>query len=414
MTEKNAVEGMLSPYRALDLTDEKGYLCGRLLGDLGADVLKIETPGGDPDRNQGPFYQDKVDPEKSLFWFAYNNNKRGITLDIEKAEGQDILKKLVKSADFLIESFPPGYMDRLGLGYSTLGKINPGLIMVAITPFGQTGPYKDFKGPDIVVWAMGGRMYSIGEDDRPPTRISHHSQAYLQGGLEAATGAMLAFYHRQMTGEGQYVDVSIQAAAAQQGNSAWDSRNIVPQRTMPTRSRLRITRVWQCKDGKVSFGYAGGRMAERFVKPFLQWMENEGMADSYLTNFDWEDFDMAKTTQATIDRIEEPIARFFASFTKEELLEGAVRNRMMFYPTFNTADILQSPQLDARDYWEEVEHPELKTSILYPGAFAKISGNPVTISKRPPLIGEHNHEIYQQELGLSPEEFKKLEESKVI
>jgi len=288
MAEKNAVEGMLSPYRVLDLTDEKGYLCGRILGDLGADVLKIERPGGDPDRNQGPFYHDKADPEKSLFWFAYNNNKRGITLDIEKAEGQDILKKLVESADFLIESFPPGYMEKLGLGYPALEKLNPGLIMVSITPFGQTGPYKDFKGPDIVVWAMGGRMYSIGEDDRPPTRISHHSQAYLQGGLEAATGAMLAFYHRQMTGEGQYIDVSIQAAAAQQGNSAWDSRNLVPQRSMPTRSRLRITRVWQCKDGRVSFGYAGGRMAERFVKPFLQWMENEGMADSFLMNFDWE------------------------------------------------------------------------------------------------------------------------------
>lgn len=415
MAENTAAESMLSPYRVLDLTDEKGYLCGRLLGDLGADVIKIERPGGDPDRNQGPFYHDEADPEKSLFWFAYNANKRGITLDIEQAEGQDILKKLVAGTDFLIESFPPGYMDRLGLGYSSLEKLNPGLIMVSITPFGQTGPYKDYKGPDIVVWAMGGRMYSIGEEGRPPTRISHHSQAYLQGGLEAAAGAMLAFYHRQMTGEGQHVDTSIQAAAAQPGNMGWDLRNVVAPRGATARSRLRITRVWPCKDGKVSWMYQGGqRAAERTTRPFMKWMESEGMLNDFLKDFDWEEFDMSKTTQETIDLIEEPIGRFFQSFTKEELLEGAVMNRIMFYPTFNTADILKSPQLDARDFWEEVEHPELNTTITYPGAFVKLSDNPITISKRPPLIGEHNEDVYQKELGISNEALNQLQKDKVI
>ncbi|MFC1991996.1 CoA transferase, partial [Chloroflexota bacterium] len=130
MVEK--AEGMLSPYRALDLAGETGLMCGKLLGDLGADVIKIERPGGDPARNIGPFYHDEPDPEKSLFWFALNTSKRGITLNIETEEGQEIFRRLVKNADFVIESFSPGYMDGLGLGYRDLEKINPGVILVSI------------------------------------------------------------------------------------------------------------------------------------------------------------------------------------------------------------------------------------------------------------------------------------------
>ena len=137
MTEK--VEGLLSPYRVLDLSDEKGQFCGKLMGDMGADVIKIERPGGDAARNIGPYYKDEIDPEKSLYWFSMNTSKRGITLDIEKPEGADIFKKLAEKADFIIESFQPGYMDSLGLGYSDLEKLNPGIILVSVTPFGPTG-----------------------------------------------------------------------------------------------------------------------------------------------------------------------------------------------------------------------------------------------------------------------------------
>ncbi|MFC2010644.1 CaiB/BaiF CoA transferase family protein [Chloroflexota bacterium] len=208
-------DGMLSPYRALDLTDEKGLLCGKILADLGADVIKIERPGGDPARNIGPFYHDEPDPEKSLYWFAYNTSKRGITLDIETTDGKEIFKQLVKSADFIIESFPPGYLDSIGLGYSALEKIKPDIILISITPFGQTGPYKDYKTSDIVAWAMGGEMAPFGDPDRPPIRISHHSQAYLHAGTDAATGALAALYHRWTTGEGQQVDVSVHESVAQ-------------------------------------------------------------------------------------------------------------------------------------------------------------------------------------------------------
>src|SRR5262249_28678283 len=140
----------MSAYRVLDLTDEKGYFCARILGDLGADVLKIERPGGDPVRHIGPFYKDDPDPEKSLHWFAYNLNKRGITLDIEKEAGRELFKKLVQKADFVVESFPVGYMEQLGLGFDMLSALQPRIIMTSISHFGQSGPYKNYKGSDLV------------------------------------------------------------------------------------------------------------------------------------------------------------------------------------------------------------------------------------------------------------------------
>jgi crotonobetainyl-CoA:carnitine CoA-transferase CaiB-like acyl-CoA transferase len=195
MNVKKNPDSLLSPFRALDLTDEKGFLCGRILGDLGADVIKIEKPGGDPARDIGPFYHDIPDPEKSLFWFAFNANKRGITLDIENPDGQEIFKQLVKSADFAIESFPPGYMDSLGLGYLALSEINPKIILTSITPFGQTGPYKDYKASDLIAMAMGGQMYLCGDPDRPPVRVSF-PQAYCHAGAQGAMGTMIAHIHR--------------------------------------------------------------------------------------------------------------------------------------------------------------------------------------------------------------------------
>ena len=139
------MEFLLGSYRVLDLSEEMGWLCGKIFSDLGADVIKIEPVGGDPARNIGPFYHGIPGAEKSLGWFAYNTNKRGITLNIETEEGQGILRRLAKTADFIIESFPPGYLDSLGLGYSRLNEINPELIMVSITPFGQSGPSDTFK-----------------------------------------------------------------------------------------------------------------------------------------------------------------------------------------------------------------------------------------------------------------------------
>ena len=211
LQQEQKVESLLSGYRVLDLTDDKGFLCSRILADMGANVIKIEPPGGDPSRNIGPFYHDEPDPEKSLYWFAYNANKRGITLDIKTSDGRQVFTRLVETADFVIESFPPGFMDSLDLAYSSLSQVKPGIIMVSITPFGQTGPYRDYKTSDIVSMAMGGLAYMMGEPDRPPLRVSF-PQAFLHASAEAAVGAMIALYHRELDGEGQWVDVSIQAS----------------------------------------------------------------------------------------------------------------------------------------------------------------------------------------------------------
>lgn len=407
---------MLSPYRVLDLTDEKGLLCGKLLGDLGADVIKIEKPGGDSARNLGPFYHDEADPEKSLFWWAFNTSKRGVTLDIELADGQDIFRRLVKGADFVIESFPPGYMDKLGLGYSALEKINPGVILVSITPFGQTGPYKNYKAADIVAWAMSGEMYPWGDADRPPIRISHHSQAYLQGATEAAVGAMMALHYRGITGVGQHVDLSIQDClvwASFQITSPWDMIKTINMRggTRPGIS-ARVKRIWTCKDGYVIWQYVGD--VRKKGRAFVRWLESEGMADDFLKGFDWDRFDLRKLTQEVVDRLEELMAKFFMVHTKAELYEGALKYNFALCPVNTAMDTMEDIQLAAREFWVEVEHPELCASITYPGAFAHATEAPPGISRRAPLIGEHNVEVYQEELGFSKEELMTLKQANVI
>ena len=434
MADMEKTEGMLSPYRVLDLTDEKGLLCAKLLGDLGADVIKIEKLGGDAARNLGPFYRDEVNPEKSLFWFAFNTSKRGITLDIEKPEGQEIFKKLVKGADFVIESYSPGYLDKLGLGYTDLENINPGIILVSITPFGQTGPYKDYKAPGIVAWALGGQMYSVGPPEHPPVQISHHAQAFLHGSVEAAVGAMMALYHKQLIGEGQHVDHSIQASLAQATymlTAGWDFGQNIRARMLPdsTREMARITRVWPCRDGNVMWFFFPGEAGKRRNPPLIEWMDSEGMANDFLREFDWETFGVMPTPeemlletpdermermQARREALEEPTAKFFLSHTMAELMDGAVKYRVTLYPLNSTAAILESAQLEARGFWVDVDHPELGTSIKYPGAFTWASEAPIHISRRAPLIGEHNSEVYQLELGISDVEMQTLQGSGVI
>ena len=415
MTENRETGGMLRPYRVLDIADEKGLMCGKIMGDLGADVIKIEQPGGDSARNIGPFYHDEVEPEKSLFWFALNTSKRGITLDIEKPAGQRIMQRLVKTADFVIESFPPGYMDTLNLGYSTLEKINPGIIMVSITPFGQNGPYKDHKASDIVLCALGSGPYmrSCGDVDRPPFRISYHSQAYLHAGTEGVVGALVALYHRQNSGEGQHVDVSIEECMSFFPTGDWDFNRRVRARG-ESLIPVRVTHIWPCKDGHVMWRYTGGPMAVRHSIPLVNWMAEENMADDWLRNFDWENFSHYTTTQETIDRMEEQTIRFFMSHTKAEMMAGAIKHRIMLYPISSTADLLESPQLAAREFWTEVDHAELGEAITYPGKWANASDVPPTISRRAPLIGEHNIEIYEKEFGMSPEELGEMKQAGVI
>ncbi len=411
-------DSLLGPYRVLDLTDEKGLICGKILGDLGADVIKIERPGGDIARCIGPFYQDEPHPEKSLFWFAFNTNKRGITLNLETADGREIFRRLVKSADFVVESYPPGYLEKLGLGYSELEKLNPGIILVSITPFGQTGPYKDYRASDIVTWALGGEMAPYGDADRPPIHFSYHSQAYLHAGNDGAQGALTALYQRWSTGEGQHIDVSIQEAVVQcleHITSNWDQRQAIPERSgvaFPGLNHI-TTQVWPCKDGWVAWSHGGNSVLGPSL-PLIKWMEDEGMSNDFLRQFDWNRPDFMRISQEEMNLIEEPTGRFFMTHTKAELLDGAVKRNVMLYPVSTTADIMDNAQLQARNFWVEMEHPELGTTITYPGAFGHFSESPLKITRRAPLIGEHNQEILEEELGIQRDKLIMLKQAGVV
>jgi crotonobetainyl-CoA:carnitine CoA-transferase CaiB-like acyl-CoA transferase len=421
MASTDRYAGLLSPYRVLDLSNELGFLCGKILGDLGADVIKIETPGGDPARRLGPFYGDQPDPEKSLFWFGFNNNKRGITLNLETAKGRELFSQLVAKADFVVETFTPGYLDGLNLGYTALSKINPRLVLTSITPFGQTGPYSKFKASDIEIMALSGCMSLTGDPDRPPLRVTF-PQSYGWTGSYAAMGALMAHTYREQTGEGQQVDVSAQACllwAFSHAHTFWDLNRHVEKRAgsfMTGRSitgaRMRV--FWPCQDGCFNFIIYGGEAGRRTNQALVEWMDSKGMAPDFLKQKDWKTFDIAQVSQEEIDRMEEPIGDFFKGVTKAEFFKEVVKRQMLGYPVASVKEIFADPQHEARNFWQTIEHPELQTSIDYPGGFAQFSDGACRIWRRAPLIGEHNQEIYGQELGMSPAQIAELQKQGVI
>lgn len=410
---------MLSHCKVLDLTDEKGFLCGKILSDLGADVIKIEKPGGEHSGRIGPFWGDTPHPEKSLYWFAYNTNKRGITLDIERADGKEILKKLVRTADFIIESFPPGYMNQIGLSCDVLMKVNPKLVVASITPFGQKGPYKDFKASDMIVMGLSGMLYLTGDADRAPLNISI-PQSQLLAGADAAVGAMIAYYHRERTGRGQQVDVSMQQSAA------WFLANTIPYwemsgtnlmragvlRSMNARDTLQ-RQVWPCKDGYVFFFILGGLTGAKTSRQLVKWMEDEGMGDEYLSHMDWESFDMGAATQDILDRISKPVGNFFRKFTKMEIIDAAVSRSISICSLSSMEDLIHDRNLKQRDFWTEIDHPELGAKFPYPRQFANMSEKPATTRFKAPRIGEHNHDVYS-EIGLSSQDLAVLKQAGVI
>lgn len=416
----DGIDFLLAPYRVLDLTDERGLLAGKILADLGADVVQIEPPGGNPARNIGPFYGDDPQPEKSLFWWAYAANKRSITLDLEQKDGQALLKKMVAEADFLVESFAPGYLDTLGLGYDVLAEINPKLVMVSITPFGQDGPYSNYQATDIVGMALGGFMYLTGDDDRAPIRISF-PHFYLHGGAAGATAAMLAHTYRITSGQGQYVDVSCQQAVAKtlaHAPQIWDIEGAILKRMgvyRQTSGENRVRINWPCKDGYVNYMVQGGSVAYS-TRALLEWMKEDSFDTADLDAIDWEKMGYGAITPELMSQLGEPLGDFFKGHTRAELVQGSLDRRILLFPVATPSALQDHSQLEARGYFKELEHPELGATVQYPGAFVK-SGDGEDIAgiyRRPPLIGEHNTVIFQGELGITGSELESLKRSGVI
>jgi crotonobetainyl-CoA:carnitine CoA-transferase CaiB-like acyl-CoA transferase len=427
----NEQETLLGDIRVLDLSDEKGVYCAKLLSDLGADVLRIEPPGGHSMRNMGPFVHDDPDPEKSLHWFHFNTSKRGITLNIENADGRELFKRLVRTADVVVETYAPGYLEAIGLEYALLKDLNPKLILTSITPFGQTGPYRDFKGSDMVAQAMGGLMFLAGFPEDPPHKIGA-SQAYHSASVQATVGTMIALYARELNEEGQQVDVSLQESilmALENTLGHYDMRKEIRTRIGREEPVVPGMGVYPCSDGHIFAQVVAGFGAGWDV--IVDWMDSEKMAGDLKDpkwNEIWElitDFRslvaLAGDPQKLVSKLQQfghinaLLKKFLARKTKHQIYDEASDRRIMMVPAQTAKDLVESPQLDALNYYRDVEHRELGMTVRYPGPPCyHISQTPWRISRRAPHIGEHNLEVYEKELGISREQIATLKQEGAI
>ena len=413
---------MLSPYRVLDLTTERGLLCGQILADLGADVIKIEPPGGSSARKLGPFYQDQEDAENSLYWWAYNRNKRGITLDVTQSEGQQLLRRMAKGAKFLIESDNPGSLAQYGLSYAELAADNPGLIYVSITPFGQDGPKASYADSDLIILASSGPLVITGDEDRPPVRLSL-PQGYLHASAAAAPAALIALYESHRSNRGQHIDISAQQAAAQATQSTILSAplNDAETRRMAGGAKmgaLAIRLLWPAKNGHVSIAYLFGSAFAHFTKRLMDWIYEEGFCDKAVQQMDWVGmggplFGGDPKTLEDYERLKLIVEDFTKTKTKEELFRNALERGLLIAPVTTIDEVVESKQLESRQYWTTVDHEEIGKAFAYPGPFAKFSDQPIAYTRRPPKIGEHNAEVYG-ELGLGAQALAELQNKGII
>jgi len=400
-----AEPGALSGLRVLDLTDHRAQLCGRLLADMGADVIKVEPPGGDAARRIGPFFEDSPHPDRSLFFWFYNLNKRSVTLDITNSQGADILMRLASSADLVIESFRPGHIDQLGLGWDSLHRINPALILLSLAPFGQTGPYRDFEADDLVLTALSGMLYVNGFPGRKPVRPlglqTYHSAAYY-----GAIGVMCALFAREQNGAGQWLDLSTQEAAVAAvehvAGSYFGEGRVEPRRG--TLHWSRYFRVGKCRDGYIMHCTLGDWTS------LVEWVASDGKAQD-LTAPQWNDVVYrAEHAEHLFDVLDE----WVKDYDREQLLERAQMLRLPYATVRNPEALFEDEQLRARGYFASVEHPELGRVFQYPGAPYLFNRTPWRVYRRPPLLGEHTTEILRDELGLEPDRLAALTAEHII
>lgn len=391
--------------RVLDLASEQGVHATKLLADLGADVLRVEPPGGDSLRRRGPFVLDKPDTEGSLSSWYSNVNKRGITLALETPLGQDLFHRLVATTDILVETFPVGFLDSLGLGYASLREDNPGLIMVSITPFGQNGPYQVYHGSDLVAAAMGGMAYLNGEPTGPPLR-PFGEVAYHLAGYFGAIGALLALSHRHLSQQGQHIDVSLQACVAASLDHAL-VRYFAADETAQRQGALNRDGghcILRCRDGYI------------LVSLFYQWevlvgwLDSEGMAAD-LIEPQWRD---PEVRRRHLPHLIEVVGKWTSQHTVAEL-EAEGQLRRLPWAAVNTLEqVATHPQLQDRGYFQPGEAQEQGPPSPYLSAPWMWGGIPRRPPRGAPRLGEHNQEVYQKELGLAPEELEDLRKRGVI
>ena len=382
--------------------------CTKMLASLGAEVIKVEKPGtGDDARKTGPFLQDIPDPECSGLFLYLNTDKLSITLNLETKAGRSIFGALIRDADVLVENNLPCEMQRLGLAYETLKGINPRLIMASITPFGYTGPYKDYKATDLISFHAGGLGYitprpGAGEPDEGPLRMRGHLADFIAG-LDAAAGTMCVLYKRDQTGIGQHLDISEQESVAvcvatnvtanSYGGYTVARAGVAPYQPVT---------VLACEDGFIDIQCMTEEQWQRLVE--------------VMGNPDWahlEIFQDAFSRAANWDALQPLLSNWFAEQRMQEFYLKAQANRIAVAPTNTMEDVLKSEHLAGRGFFIELEHPNAGT-LRYPGPLLKLSQTPSQVNQRAPLLGEHNEEIYCRRLGYSREDLSSMRTAGII
>jgi len=361
----------------------------RILADLGANVVKVEPPSGDPVRAVAPFLGDRPGPDRGLLWIALNANKRGVRLDLPREREQ--LRALLASADVLVQS-------REVVDTVTAAAWSPSLISVAVTPYGLTGPLAGVSASDLEVTASSGALALAGEPDRAPVRTTL-AQSPFWSGMYAAMGALFALAARAATRRGQQVDVSGQASMVTVHPPAcvhWDVAKEEHNRLgafLIGRSRVgaRFRNIWECADGHVSFAIQGGPIGRHTGRMLAAWMSVRGFTAPRVAAIDWDAFDNRTLTQAQVDALELEVAAFFRTLTKREFFAGVIERNMLGYPVADASDVYADAQLRAREFWQDTRVDG--TTLPFPGGFALFDGERPRVRRGPPRLGEHDAEI---------------------
>lgn len=393
----------LDNLKVLDLSQGlAGPICAKILADFGADVVKVEPPEGDAARLIPPHFGDDPHPEKSLIFLLANLNKRGVRLKLDDPEGQKLLRQMARTADIIVESFKPGYLASLGLDHASLSRENPGLIMVSITPFGQTGPYSAYESEEIVTYALSGIMSISGTSDREPLKHGGVQSQY-EGGLSGALAALAALYARDICGEGQHVDISLQDVVTStliihQPFYSW--AGAVQGRRRP--GGHSYGQVQCCKDGYFIWQTGGGAEWHDIVEFFgSEELKEERFSTVAGRAIHGEDLDRL-VLDATKDR------------TMDELFRTASENyHMLFGIVQRPEDLAPCPHLDARDFFQEVDHPVIGR-IKVPFRLWSMSESPAVYRRPAPLLGQHNAEVYGDMPGLDADRLATLAARGVI
>ncbi|MDP2919192.1 MAG: CoA transferase [Dehalococcoidia bacterium] len=398
------MEKVLSGVKVLDLTHYiAGPYCTKMLADYGAEVIKIEKPGeGDGGRKLPPFFEDDPHPEKSGFFLYLNTNKKGITLNLKSEAGKKIFKDLLLQSDILVENFSPRVMPSLGLDYGTLEKINPHLVMASISNFGQTGPYRDFKATEIVEDALGGWSTIIGHADREPLKPGG-SQAQFVAGLFGAIGSITGYYGALACGAGQHIDLSIMDAVLyiQMFPTSSYSYDKVIRKRFGNRTAPFPSGILPCRDG-----YIGAITVTAQKWPVLcEWMGMPELCED-------PRFKTPADRALNIDELDATMISWLIEHDQEELFREGQRRRLPFGIPASAKQLLESPHLNTRGYFVEVDHP-LTGKVRYPGAQVRFGGMPYEL-KRAPLLGEHNEEIFCQKLGFNKADLVRMREQGII